>query len=243
MNFIVYDLEFNQKDSKDNNTYKLNFEIIQIGAFKLNDKLEIISTFNSLVKPTLYTTVHPYVEGLTKISTEDLYKEKTFPYVYNDFINFIGENDYTLCTWGMADIKELLRNIEFHNLSDNLIVKKYIDVQNIASTYFNTKKGIKIGLKNAAEGLNIPIKHDFHDAFNDAYYTSEIFKILYNPNINTLSYNLKSSYKRNVAYKSKIDTKSLINQFEKMYNRKMTDEEISIIKLSYIMGKTNQFLI
>ncbi len=39
----------------------------------------------------------------------------------------------------------------------------------------------------------------------------------------------------------KIDFVSLIKQFEKMFNREMTKEEKSIIKLAYIMGKTNQF--
>jgi hypothetical protein len=35
---------------------------------------------------------------------------------------------------------------------------------------------------------------------------------------------------------------SLIQQFEKMYDREMTKEEKSIIILAYKMGKTNQFL-
>ena len=43
--------------------------------------------------------------------------------------------------------------------------------------------------------------------------------------------------------KEKIDTFSLINQFEKMYNREMSEEEKSIIKLAYMMGKTKQFII
>ena len=52
MNYIIYDLEFNQPLSKDNSISDLTFEIIQIGALKLNENLEVISTFNKLVKPT-----------------------------------------------------------------------------------------------------------------------------------------------------------------------------------------------
>jgi hypothetical protein len=33
----------------------------------------------------------------------------------------------------------------------------------------------------------------------------------------------------------------MIKQIEKMFNRAMTDDEKQIIKLAYIMGKTNQF--
>lgn len=42
MNYIIYDLEFNQPLSKDNNISDLTFEIIQIGALKLNENLEVI---------------------------------------------------------------------------------------------------------------------------------------------------------------------------------------------------------
>ena len=48
---------------------------------------------------------------------------------------------------------------------------------------------------------------------------------------------------RSDTQKYKIDTYNLIKQFEKMFNREMTEEEKSIIKLAYIMGKTNQFQI
>ena len=70
MFYIVYDLEFNQKDkhytsNEYNNKTNLPFEIIQIGAVKLNEDFEIVSAFNSLIKPTVYTTIHPYIEELT----------------------------------------------------------------------------------------------------------------------------------------------------------------------------------
>ena len=44
------------------------FEIIQIGALKLNENLETISTFDSLIKPTIYKYIHPFVANLTKIT-------------------------------------------------------------------------------------------------------------------------------------------------------------------------------
>lgn len=243
MNYIIYDLEFNQKYSKDDDASNLQFEIIQIGALKLNGNLYTISTFNTLVKPTVYTQINPYVEVLTKITSEEANLHNTFPSIYNDFINFVGPEEFTLCIWGTADISELTRNIKFHNLDDKIPIKKYIDVQKIASTQLNTPKGTRVGLRNAVEFFNIPIESEFHNAFNDAFYTAEIFKKLYNPTIEPITYTENPHFERTSEPKKKVDTDKLINQFEKMYNRKMTDEEKSIIKLSYIMGKTNQFLI
>ena len=58
MNYIVFDLEFNQgykykRKNKSRINPKCRFEIIQIGAVKLNDKLETIDRFDKLVKPQI----------------------------------------------------------------------------------------------------------------------------------------------------------------------------------------------
>lgn len=254
MHYIVYDLEFNQKDynSKEindnfikyemKNILKIPFEIIQIGAVKLNEDFQIISTFNSLIKPTVYKSIHPHVEDLTKITNDKIASCRYFIDVYNDFLNFLGNDDVILCVWGIVDIKELIRNLRFYNLPSSYI-SKYIDIQEYASKYLKVPGKSRIGLRNAIELLNIQITGEFHDAFNDAYYTAEIFKHIYDDNIIKPSLYTFFPLKRICTSKEKVDTTALINQFEKMYDRKMSNEEISLIKLAYMMGKTRQFLV
>lgn len=241
MNYILYDLEFNHQYAKDDKTSNLIFEIIQIGAIKLNENLEIESTFSRLIKPTVHTQIHPYIEELTQITTEMVNKEEFFSNVYNDFIEFVGKDNFVVCIWGISDIKELFKNIKFHNLKDLDNFKKYIDVQSLASKYIKTSKGTKIGLKSAIEFFNLPIEKNFHDAFNDAYYTAQIFQKLYNSKVEINTYGSIYSNK-NLKLKQNVDIKALIYQFEKMYKRKMSKEEQSIIKTAYNMGKSNQFL-
>ncbi|PJI07317.1 MULTISPECIES: 3'-5' exonuclease [Clostridium] len=246
MNYIIYDLEFNQKyldstDTESNNALSLPFEIIQIGALKLNESFETVSKFNALIKPTVYPSIHPYVESLTKITNDKVSSCKSFVPVYEDFLQFIDKDEAILCVWGTGDIKELLRNIKFYNLSISPIPKLCIDVQKYASKYFNTPNKSRIGLKNAVELLNMPDNGEFHNAFNDAYYTAEVFKHIYDDTIKPSIYELNFN-KRVTKPKGKIDTAALINQFEKMYDREMSEEEKSIIKLAYIMGKTGQFM-
>ncbi len=254
MNYIIFDLEFNQKyeDKKEHcleknqcveksNNLSLPFEIIQIGALKLNENFEKISTFNFLIKPTIHTTLHPYVENLTKISNNDINSSETFPNIYDKFTKFIGKEEAVLCVWGIVDIKELLRNIKFHNISTTSLPLKYIDVQSHASKYFNSKKGIKIGLKNAIELLDIPLHGDFHDASNDAYYTAEVLKKIFNKNIKPLLYTNPSRSTSSV--KEKVDMNGVFDQFKKMYKRSLTKEEKSMISLAYNMGRTKQFVI
>lgn len=241
MNYIIFDLEFNQEtSSKDKNSASiLPFEIIQIGALKLNNNLEVVSTFNKYIKPTAYKEIHPFVENLTKITIDKVKNEDYFNTVFNDFRKFIGNEEFTFCVWGSSDIKELFKNLSYHNISIDDDLKLYIDVQSLASTPLKIKKGEKAGLKTTVDFFNISIENEFHDAFNDAYYTTEVFRKLFNNKIKPTVY---SSNKRNPVESFKVDNERLLAQFEKMFDRTLTKEETTMIKLAYNMGKTHQFL-
>ena len=242
MKYIIFDLEFNQSCNKEDRVLQLPFEIIQIGALKLDENFQTISTFNELVKPTVYKNVLPYIQELTKITDEMVSTAHNFIDVYYDFINFIGKEDITFIIWGTVDIKELYKNILYFELPTENIPKLYIDIQDYTSKHFKFPSGKRIGLKNAIDFLNIPISEELHNAFNDAYYTAEVFKKLYNASIETKIYS-HNTIRIKSEPKKIIDYDGLILQIEKMYNRKLTSEEISMIKLAYNMGKTNQFLI
>lgn len=181
MNYIVFDLEFNQsynfgKETKNISNPKCPFEIIQIGVIKLNRNFEKIGSLVATIKPEIYTTLNPFVQELTGITMDELNEGKSFKEVYKDFIEFIKPDKSTLCVWGMADIKELFRNIEYYELDSSVVPTEYINIQSYASKELNCKKGINIGLSNAANLLGIPIENNFHNALNDATYTSAVFK-------------------------------------------------------------------
>lgn len=248
MNYILFDLEFNQyfnslKIDTNITKPKCPFEIIQIGAIKLDENLNTIATFDILVKPEIYTTLHPFVQELTGIQIEALEISKNFKEIYSEFTEFISSNRTILVIWGMSDLKELFRNIAFHGLDSSLIPKEYINIQKYVSKSLNSPKGTNIGLSNAVQLLDINVNSRFHNAFNDAFYTSEIFKRIFNENLKTSIYNPNTNkyLTRENTNRTKLDTDKLINQFEKMYNKEMSEEEKSIINLAYKMGNTNQF--
>lgn len=251
MNYIIFDLEFNQNyNNKNENLTTLSskcpFEIIQIGAIKLDSNHNKTGVFNALVKPSIYKTIHPFVKKLTGITMDNLMLAKDFNKIFDDFSSFVKDDDDIFCVWGLGDMKELFRNIKYHKIEHTNIPKKYINIQCYASKYLKTPNRERISLKNAIEFLNIPIKNQFHDAFNDAYYTAEIFKKLKMEAINPKIYDpvqIRSHNKYRTKKNTKrVDFNGLVNQIEKMYNRKMTKEEISMITISYKMGATHQFL-
>ena len=162
MNYIVFDLEFNQgynfeKEPKSVINPKCPFEIIQIGAVKFNENFETVGTLNILVKPEIYTRLNPFVKELTGLTIDELEKGTSFKEMYKEFIEFITTDRSVLCVWGLADIKELLRNIEYHELDVSQIPTEYINIQSYASRALNCQKGINTGLGNAANLLEIPI--------------------------------------------------------------------------------------
>ncbi|MDP4144274.1 MAG: 3'-5' exonuclease [Bacillota bacterium] len=250
MSYIIFDLEFNQdynfvKDDDYKKATNCPFEIIQIGAVKLDENLKILSCFCELVKPKIYNNIHPFVKKITGIRMSQLRSAKPFREVYKEFIEFITSDRTILCVWGMTDLKELFRNVQYHKLNSFLIPREYINVQFYASKLLNCPQGTNIGLRNSVELFNIPMTNTFHNALNDSIYTAEVFKIVYNENIKPKLYipNSTVNSTRQNEEKQEVDTYSLIKQFEKMFKREMSQEEQSIIKLAYMMGRTNQFLI
>ena len=247
MKYLVFDLEFNQhfpivKGEKNIASPTCPFEIIQIGAIKLDENLNTISRFDYLIKPEIYPELHPYVKDLTGLTLEELNAAPPFNEVYNNLAKFIASDVFTLCVWGMCDIKELFRNIIYHGLDTSLIPTEYINLQAYISKYLNCPRGTFVGLHRAVELLEIPVSAQFHNALNDAFYTAEIFKKVYDSTIQPKPYDPTNMTIRPKRRKSVIDFDKLLQQFEKMYARKMTEEEQEMIKLAYKMGRTSQFL-
>lgn len=246
MQYIVFDLELNQNIpyNKKHSTHKHKypFEIIQIGAIKLDFKLNTIDTFNSYVKPEIYSKISPFITKLTKITTEQLEKEKLFPEVYKDFMKFIGNREYIFCTWGMSDIVELFKSIYYYKLDNRYLSKSYINIQPYASKHLGLSSKKLLKLQSVVESLGIPMPYEYHNALYDAYYTAEIFKKIYNPSIKPKEYSPYYKRVRPIKRKDEIDYEGLIKQFNKMFGRKMSQEEEEIIKLAYKMGRTRQFI-
>lgn len=250
MNYIVFDLEFNQEEpllpGAERKAPTCPFEIIQIGALKLDSAWNTIATLNRFVKPTIYTEVSSFITELTGITTEQLRKEESFKSVYQDLMRFIGEDEAVFVSWGKSDIKELYRNVEYFNQDEELLPNKYIDLQPYASLYLKQSVKKLLRLSYMVENLSIPQAFPFHDALGDAYYTAEIFKKIMKPSIKPRVYEpssvtIKTSFRPRPPKKI-IDFGALYLQFERMYGRSMTAEERGIIKLAYQMGKTEQFV-
>lgn len=178
MNYIVFDLEWNQSATgKHYTNKKIPFEIIEFGAVKLNSNLQEIGRFHELVKPKVYKNINRITKSLLHLEMDELKDARDFKEVMTSFLKFCGKN-YIFCTWGTLDLIELQRNIQYHQmkpLSEKPI--KYLDVQKLFALQFEGKKS-QHTLEYAVDMCCIDKDIAFHRAFSDAYYTAKVLAYL-----------------------------------------------------------------
>ena len=89
MDYIVMDLEWNQNPyGKNNNHPDIPFEIIEIGAVKVNDDLEVVDEFQQVVKPRVYKRLHYKIQEITHLTMEELNSGEDFRKVIRNFLNW-----------------------------------------------------------------------------------------------------------------------------------------------------------
>ena len=179
MNYIVMDLEWNQSNTGlEEEIEVLPFEIIEIGAIKLNDKGVMMSEFNQLIKPSVYREMHQITSKLIHLQMQELERGKPFEQVMTEFLSWCGEDSYLFCTWGNLDLLELQRNMKFYHMtpmSNGPIA--FLDVQKLFSLAYEDGKSRR-ALEYAVDLKKVEKDIPFHRAFSDAYYTAKIFTMI-----------------------------------------------------------------
>lgn len=180
MEYIVFDLEWNQSNTGQENAVSgMPFEIIEIGAVKLNDACVMIGEFSQLIKPVVYPEMHQITSRLIHLQMQELERGRPFREVAEEFRNWWGEEEFLFCTWGNADLTELQRNMRHYNMTPmSDIPFAYLDVQKLFSLAFEDGKSRR-SLEYAVDFLKLEKDIPFHRAFSDAYYTAKILKCIY----------------------------------------------------------------
>lgn len=189
MNYIVFDLEATCWDKKDPEAKHKKNEIIEIGAVMLNEKLQVVSKFESFVKPKVFPILSDFCKDLTKINQEDIDEAQTFPEVIKEFKSWIGFN-YVLCSWGHYDKNQLIKDCVLHGLdydwADRHISIKHqfmeMDVFKKSKVYENQikKRGrASAGMMTALNILKIDHKGIHHRGIDDAENIANIFTTIF----------------------------------------------------------------
>lgn len=148
-------------------------EVIEIGAFKLNEYGEILDSFGSFIKPTVNPRLSSFCTKLTSITQSQVDGASRFPKVIDRFQEWIDlDEDYLLCAWGRMDVvllrnDHMLHKLEHDWLEHNTDLKQqYHRIRGI-----NKYTGLKSTLKR--EGFEFEGMH--HRAIADADNLCKIF--------------------------------------------------------------------
>jgi len=175
-NYIVFDLEWNQSPhGKADSVEECPFEIIEVGAVKLDEKFVMVDEFHRLVRPQVYKQIHYMISEVTHMKMADLKENgEYFQDVVREFFDWCGpEAEYV--SWGSMDLMELQRNMNYYRL-ENPLPKPlfYYDAQKLYGLFF--KDGAKPSLDVAVEELGLLEERPFHRALDDAYYTGKVLR-------------------------------------------------------------------
>lgn len=179
MNFVILDLEWNGAYSKKAN--KFVSEIIEFGAVKTDEKLNIIDTFSMLIAPQIGKKLNSRVAQLTHITSKELFESNnTFTDVLSKFKKFLG--DSVLLTWGTSDVLTLMENCKYYTGDKKLsFMTAYCNLQSYCEHMLNhTDKSKQLGLQSCAEMLSISVDGlELHRACDDSKLSLECLKKLY----------------------------------------------------------------
>ena len=176
MDYVIFDLEWNQcPQGKARENPRIPFEIVEIGAIKLNDRKEEIGRFHELIRPLVYHRLHFRTKEVIHIDQKELNHARTFSPVVRDFLAWCGE-DCKFVTWGSLDLTELQRNMDYYHIRNPLPNPLFFyDLQKMFSILYDDGKS-RLSLEDAVELLQLPKSLPFHRAFDDTCYTAEIMK-------------------------------------------------------------------
>ena len=178
MHYIVFDLEWNQPYTLEPNMIRRSGfpfigEIIQIGAVKLDENLQIVDQFEVFITPKFLPVMHHSVEKLTHITMDKLRKEGvSFRRGCEKFLRFVG-SDGILVSWGPDDINMLMDNAFCHKVHVHQEVP-WFDAQSLyAKTMHNCSQ--QYALQKAMDETQVQApKLQAHNGLHDAICTAMV---------------------------------------------------------------------
>lgn len=141
-----------------------NEQVIEIAAKRLNDNLEVVEEFHTLVALNEGKTLTPFITELTGIATKDLKRGMPEPIAMELLKRFIGD----------SVVVAQFASFDLSFLSKVLKPKQYICTRSLSRLINPTEKA---GLADLVARYGVTLD-GHHRAMNDVDATIEVFKIM-----------------------------------------------------------------
>ena len=178
MKHVVVDLEMNPVDREFREVRKrLRDEVIEIGAVKLGEDYVQESTFRCYVKPE-YGPIKKHITRLTSITQAMVDTGEVFEPSFRAFVDWVGEEETTIYSWSMSDIKQLRSECRYKlpDFDIEWLNARWVDLQQ----EFDDRLGLhnSLALKHALGAMDHKFEGTQHTALADAINTSAILTLM-----------------------------------------------------------------
>lgn len=171
---VVFDLEMTCEANREH----IIPEIIEFGLVVVDaTSLKTVASFEALVKPTITPKLSDYCTQLTTITQDDVDGAGGFVEVSKDLAHFLSRyQDGIAIQWGNGDMRQVLRDCEYHGVTNPFGSIKPYDLKKAYSKLYYRKN--TTGLNRVMEVLGLTSDGEAHRAMRDAEVTSDIMILL-----------------------------------------------------------------
>ncbi len=178
MKHVVVDLEMNPVSREFREVRrKLNEEVIEIGAVRLDENFQQEAEFQCYVKPE-YGSIKKHITSLTGITQAMVADKKTYAACFQDFVDWVGEEETKIYSWSMSDIKQLRSECRYKlpDFDIDWLNARWVDLQQ----EFDDRLGLhnSLALKHALGAMDHKFEGTQHTALADAINTSAILTLM-----------------------------------------------------------------
>ena len=178
MKHVVVDLEMNPVSREFREVRrKLNEEVIEIGAVRLDENFQQEAEFQCYVKPE-YGPIKKHITSLTGITQAMVADKKTYAACFQDDVDWVGEEETTIYSWSMSDIKQLRSECRYKlpDFDIEWLNERWVDLQQ----EFDDRLGLhnSLALKHALGAMDHKFEGTQHTALADAINTSAILTLM-----------------------------------------------------------------
>lgn len=178
MKHVVVDLEMNPVSREFREVRrKLNEEVIEIGAVRLDENFQQEAEFQCYVKPE-YGPIKKHITSLTGITQAMVADKKTYAACFQDFVDWVGEEKTKIYSWSMSDIKQLRSECRYKlpDFDIGWLNARWVDLQQ----EFDDRLGLhnSLALKHALGAMDHKFEGTQHTALADAINTSAILTLM-----------------------------------------------------------------
>lgn len=178
MKHVVVDLEMNPVSREFREVRrKLNEEVIEIGAVRLDENFQQEAEFQCYVKPE-YGPIKKHITSLKGITQAMVADKKTYAACFQDFVDWVGEEETKIYSWSMSDIKQLRSECRYKlpDFDIEWLNERWVDLQQ----EFDDRLGLhnSLALKHALGAMDHKFEGTQHTALADAINTSAILTLM-----------------------------------------------------------------